>query len=76
MSCNNVLGNAVENINDAADPFVSGFVGFLPAKNIFSLSDRLTNGNQLAPYGVARVLKEVPIPAIFSVMSRTRLNFK
>ena len=28
-------------------------------KNIYLTSDSLTNGNQLAPYGVARVLKKI-----------------
>ena len=65
MSINNVLGNTVEKINFAPDPFVSGFVNLLPMKNIYLTSDSLTNGNQLAPYGVARVLKKIPITAGF-----------
>ena len=59
------LGNTVEKINFAPDPFVSGFVNSLPMKNMYSTSDSLTNGNQLAPYGVARVLKKIPITAGF-----------
>ena len=65
MSINNVLGNTVEKINFAPDPFVSGFVNLLPMKSIYLTSDSLTNGNQLAPYGVARVLKKIPITAGF-----------
>ena len=65
MSINNVLGNTVEKINYAPTPFVSGFVNLLPMKNIYLTSDSLTNGNQLAPYGVARVLKKIPITAGF-----------
>ena len=65
MSINKVLGNTVEKINFAPDPFVSGFVNLLPMKNIYLTSDSLTNGNQLAPYGVARVLKKIPITAGF-----------
>ena len=65
MSINNVLGNTVEKINFAPDPFVSGFVSLLPIKNIYLTSDSLTSGNQLAPYGVARVLKKIPITAGF-----------
>ena len=34
-STNDVLSNTVEKINYAPDPFVSGFVSFLPVKNIF-----------------------------------------
>ena len=34
-------------------------------KNIYLASDSLTNGNQLAPYGVARVLRKIPITAGF-----------
>ena len=34
-------------------------------ENIYLTSDSLTNGNQLAPYGVARVLKKIPITAGF-----------
>ena len=65
ISINNVLGNTVEKINFAPDTFVSGFVNLLPMKNMCLTSDRLTNGNQLAPYGVARVLKKIPITAGF-----------
>ena len=65
MSSNNVLSNAVEKINFAPDPFVSGFANLLPMKNIYLTSDSLTNGNQLAPYGVARVLKKTLITAGF-----------
>ena len=65
MSINNVLGNTVEKINFAPDPFVSGFVNLLPMENIYLTSDSLTNGNQLAPYGVARVLKKIPTTAGF-----------
>ena len=64
-SINNVLRNTVAKINYAPAPFVSGFVNLLPMKNIYLTSDSLTNGNQLAPYGVARVLKKIPITAGF-----------
>ena len=30
-------------------------------KHIYLTSDSLTSGNQLAPYGVARVLKKIPL---------------
>ena len=43
----------------------SGFVNLLPMKNIYLANDSLTHGNQLAPYGVARVLKKIPITAGF-----------
>ena len=65
MSINNVLGNTVEKINFAPDLFVSGFVNLLPMNHIYLTSNSFTNGNQLAPYGVARVLKKIPITAEF-----------
>ena len=65
MSSNNVLGNTVEKINFAPDPFVSDFVNLLPKKSIYLTSDSLTNGNQLAPYGVVCVLKKDHITAGF-----------
>ena len=34
-------------------------------KNIYLTSDSLTNGNQLALYGVARVLRKIPMTAGF-----------
>ena len=65
MSINNVSGNTVEKNNSAPDPFVSGFVDLSPMKNIYLTSDSLTNGNRLAPCGVARVLRKIPITAGF-----------
>ena len=64
-SINDILGNTTEKVNSTADPFVSGFVSFLPVKNIYIHCNELSNGNQLCSFGTSSIIKKVPVLTSF-----------
>ena len=64
-SINDILGNTTEKVNSTADPFVNGFISFLPVKNIYIHCNELSNGNQLCSFGTSSIIKKVPVLTSF-----------